>query len=376
MESPIAPTVDDLKQAFRTPDPNRAEHHQAEAVVTGDEGITVLCSANTKGEEEHTWLIRLTDEGSVLWEQRYAPGLGAGRAIAALPDGGFAIAGDVRRSEMEYQASLTRVDASGSVIAEGSFGPRGATGFVAVDVLSDGSILAGGTARWKGWLVRVDGALRTTWELPLDDVDDVHGIASLAGGFAITASTETSTTALGLTSLAAFFGDQRVRWQKRLPTEGRGEPAALVTLPDGGLAIVGHCSVSERDAAQLWVVQVDTAGEVAWEHLLGPADEEHRGRAIALLADGGVALAGEALRNGQRNVRVVRLTVDGIVAWERTYGGEHKHNVARGLARADSDGLVLVGSTMARGSNKNNVWVLRLDGDGRLLWDRVFDSTT
>jgi len=375
MNTSVAPTRNDLDQVYRTYDPNLAGHQQAEAVVVGTEGITVLCSTNPKGEGEHTWLIRLADDGSVQWERHYALDQGTGRAIAALPGGGFVIAGDVRCSAMEYQAQILRVDADGSVIAGGAFGPRGATGFVAVAVLNDRSTLAGGTARWKGWLMRADDALRVIWELAIDDIDDVHGIAALAdGGFALVASQEKSTTALGMTRLAAFAGNQRVRWQKQLPVAGRGELAALATLADAGMVAVGHYSASERDAVQLWVVRVDAAGEVVWECLRGPADEERRGRAIVSLADGSVVVAGDALHDGHRGLRVVRLAADGTIAWERGYGGELEYNVARGLARTNDGGLVLVGSTTAKGPGKTNVWILRLDSDGRLLWDRVFGA--
>ncbi|MBA3805826.1 MAG: hypothetical protein H0X14_08975, partial [Acidobacteria bacterium] len=301
MNNSIAPTPEELEQAYRTHDASRAGHQQAEAVVVGADGITVLCSADPKGEGEHTWLIRLADDGSVLWERHYEQGQGTGRAIAALPGGSFVIAGDVQRSEMEYQAQLMRVEGDGNMIAEGSFGPRGATGFVALTLLNDASTLAGGTAGWKGSLVCVNAELHTSWEIPIDDVDDVHGLAPLAdGGFAMVASQEKSTTALGMTRLAAFTGDQRIRWQKRLPTEGRGEPAALAALADGGLIVIGHRSISEQDTARMWVVRVDAAGEVVWERLLGPSDEEQRGRAIVLLADGDVVVAGDALRKGRR----------------------------------------------------------------------------
>ena len=93
MESPLVPTRNDLEQAFRTSDPNLAGHQEARAVVTGDGSMMVLCNANAKGEREHIWLLRLANDGRLEWERHYPTSLGAGRAIVALPAGGFAIAG-------------------------------------------------------------------------------------------------------------------------------------------------------------------------------------------------------------------------------------------------------------------------------------------
>ncbi len=73
---------------------------------------------------------------------------------------------------------------------------------------------------------------------------------------------------------------------------------------------------------------------------------------------------------------MVRLVADGAVAWERAYSGEHKYDVACGLARTQDGGLVIVGATMANGSGKTNVWLLRLDRERRQLWDRVFGSVS
>jgi hypothetical protein len=107
--------------------------------------------------------------------------------------------------------------------------------------------------------------------------------------------------------------------------------------------------------------------------LLGPPEEERRGRAIVALSDGGVAVAGAALRDDRRGLRVARLAADGRLVWEHAYGGDN-YDVASGLAATADGGLVLVGSTMSKGPGKSNIWVLRLDTDGRVLWDRVFGT--
>jgi outer membrane protein assembly factor BamB len=372
VNAPIAPTQNDLEQAYRH-DLNFASHQQAEGVVVSAEGITVLCSGNLNGEGEHSWLIQLADSGSIRWEREYAPDQGAGRAIAAVPGGGFVIAGDVKRGTAEYQAHLMHVSADGGVIADGAFGLQGVTGFVTVAVLNDGSTLAGGTTRWRGWMVRTGDALRVNRDWLMEQVDDVQGIAPLSdGGFALVANTDKSTSGLGLAYFAAFANDGSPRWQKQLPSSGRGELMALAAFTGGSLVVVGHRATGEHDTAQLWVVRVDAAGTTMWERLLRAPNKEQRGRAVVTLPEGGIAVAGEAQQQGQRDVRVLRLSADGTTIWERSYGKEQGYNMVRGLARTDDGGLVLVGST-TKGSDKTNPWILRCDGDGRLLWSRVLN---
>src|SRR5258708_1069893 len=89
MENALAPTSEDLEQGYGGGDPNLGGQQGGEAVVVGPGGITVLCTANPKGDGEHTWLIRLADDGTVGWQRHYPASQGVGRAIAALPGGGF-----------------------------------------------------------------------------------------------------------------------------------------------------------------------------------------------------------------------------------------------------------------------------------------------
>lgn len=374
MESPLAPTSDDLEQAYRVRDPNLAGHQRAQAVVAGGDGITVLCSANPKGDGEHTWLIRLAGDGTVGWERHFPAERGVGRALAALPGGGFAIAGEIQRSPMEFQGYLLRTDASGNATAGAAFGPRGVTGFSALAVQGDGSTLAGGSAGGHGWLVRADPALHATWDAPLGDVHDVAGLAALpGGGLAVAGRRELSTTSLDYTRISVFAADRQVRWQKQLPADGRGEPAAIATLPDGGLIAVGRHEASDRDDPRTWVIRLSGSGDVAWEKRLGDPGEVRLGTAVVALPDGGFAAAGAAQRDGRRGLRLARLTGDGTVLWERAYGGE-KRDEATGLARTPDGGFVLVGSTMSKGAGKTNVWILKLDSDGKLVWDRAFGT--
>jgi hypothetical protein len=374
MTEPISPNIEELKRAYQLPNPGRAGSQQAEAVLTGTEGITVLCSANTTGEGDHSSLIRLTMDGAIQWKRDYDLNQGAGHAITKIQGGGFAIAGDVRHSAMEYQGHLIHTDISGEIVAEGIFGPRGVTGFVAIATLSDGSTLAGGTARWKGWLMCANAGLGTEWDLLIDKVDDVRGIASLPdGGFAAVASTDRSTTGLGLTRLAAFAEDGSIRWQVQLPLSGHGELTAITALPDGGLAGVGHHTTTEDGSAQVWVARFDAAGGVVWECRVGVVGEEHRGRAIMSLSDGSLVIASDEIRSGQREARVTHFSADGTIIAGQTYGGERIHNLARDLARTEDDGLVLVGAAR-RELGKNSIWILCLAPDGQTLWEHVIES--
>lgn len=383
MSGPLSSTEHDLEQVYRLHDPALAGHQRAEAVLIGTDGITVLASANPKGDTEHTWLLRLSDDGALTWERHYHPGYGTGRAITGLRNGGRAIAGDVRRGAMAYQGALLLVDATGAVTNAKSLGPKGVTGLYVVHAPSGpaispmDAIVAGGTSQWKGWLVSTDSSLQRPSEAPVE-VDEVNGLAVLpSGGLVAMGNIEKSTTGFGLTRLVAVSADRTPRWQIQLPTSGQGDPAALVLASNGDLLALGNGAATEGAPARIWLARVDTAGKLVWQHTIGDATgaatatATPRARAATALPDGGFAVAGETSTSvGQRAPHVWRLAADGAVQWQRSYGGSGGE-LATDLATTRDGGLVMVGST-ARGPGKTNVWVVRLDPSGNVAWQRVF----
>jgi outer membrane protein assembly factor BamB len=355
----LAGTVGDLSQAHARGGEELVGHRKAEAVVCDADGIVVAGTVSGAGGRERTLLLRLSDDGEVVWEREHAAG--AARALAAHPDGGFVVAGDAQRGPLEYEGLLLRLDAEGAVVDEQRRGSAGATGFTSVAVLAGGVVLAGGMERGRGYLAAGE------WSSSLGDVATVAGLAALpAGGFALAGVAEASPVALGMTRVAAFRSVREVRWASSLPEAGRGEPAGIAAVGDD-LVLVGHRS-SGAEPARLWVTRLDAAGRPRWERLLGDEREEHRGRAVASLPDGDLAVAGDAARGGRRGVRVARLAADGTTVWEQSFG-EGEQDLALALAATADGGLVVVGSTL---DGKTQGRVRRLDAAGELVWSRVF----
>lgn len=368
----LAPTTADLARAGRATAASLSGHQQAEAVLVAPDGLVLLCSVAPEQGEERSGLIALDDAGELRWASLLAAGHGAGRAMVAVP-GGYAIAGEVAAGPLALRGRLLRTDAKGRVAASASFGSEGVTGFSALAVLG-GGLVAGGMAAGAGWLLAADKALHRRWEHSLVDLAQVRALRSTRdGGLVLAASREPSTTTLGMTTVAAFDAEGAPRWHRSLPASGRAEPAALVALADGGFIVVGHLATEARARACCWVQKLDAGGGPQWQRLLGASDEERRGRAVVALADGGVVVTSDALRQGARAIHVARLDAEGELRWERRYGGgAHAQDVARGTAATADGGLVVVGSTLSAASGKRCAWVLRLAGDGTLRWQRAY----
>lgn len=126
-------------------------------------------------------------------------------------------------------------------------------------------------------------------------------------------------------------------------------------------------------------------GDILWQHVLGgPADEEW-GYSVDITPDGGILATGSAYSEDLNitNVRgggdlwVVRLDKDGQILWDRAYGGNQSDHGLSIKATADGGGII-VGTTgsqngdITRSYGNGDLWVVRISPEGEMLWNQVF----
>lgn len=87
--------------------------------------------------------------------------------------------------------------------------------------------------------------------------------------------------------------------------------------------------------------------------------------------DGGYVVAGDTGSFGSPGAAwVLKLDADGVVVWQRTYrAGTGIH--ATSVEPTDDGGYVVAGNLWVTGDNAD-VWVSKLDGGGNVVWQRTF----
>src|SRR6056297_310125 len=61
----------------------------------------------------------------------------------------------------------------------------------------------------------------------------------------------------------------------------------------------------------------------------------------------------------------------GEIIWEKTFGGE-ENDQGYCMIETDDGGYAITGSTESKGNGKQDLWVLKLDRDGELQWEKTF----
>ena len=142
---------------------------------------------------------------------------------------------------------------------------------------------------------------------------------------------------------------------------------------DHGVILAGTTSSFGEGGSDMWVVRLDSAGEVEWENTYGgPADDE--ARSIILAPDGGYVVAGSTQSfgaGGDGAVWVLKLDADGAIEWQKMLD----HGQGAGAAPAEGGGYAIAGGTSQHGAGGSDAWVVRLDETGSIVWQNTYGGS-
>ncbi|ANJ67917.1 hypothetical protein A9404_11480 [Halothiobacillus diazotrophicus] len=333
------------------------EDDGATAIVrAADGGFAVAGYTDSKGAGKvDAWVIRLDAHGEALWDRTYGGSEDdAANAIVRTADGGFAVAGDIGSKDADQG------DAKG--VGQGD----------ATCANQDDATCAGNI---DFWVVRLDARGEVLWDRTLGGRKDDWASAVVQtadGGLAVAGGTRSKGAGKGDAWVIRLDAHGQVLWDRTFGGSEEDEATALVRTADGGFAVAGDTQSKGAGKADIWVIRLDAQGHVLWDRTFGGSENDWAG-AMVQTADGGFAVAGETHSKGagSSDVWVIRLNAQGRALWDRTLGGR-KEDWATTIVRTADGGFAVAGSTQSKGAGKGDAWVIRLDAQGKLRWDRTF----
>ncbi len=261
-----------------------------------------------------------------------------------------------------------------------SFGGPSVDCGYSIQPASDGGCVACGYTIPKGadpltWVVRLSAYGAKLWDKSFTGA--VHGSEAYAvcqapdAGFAVLAPKATNEGGQYRESVRVIRLDQdgQVIWDKTIP--GKVAAAhAILAVPDGGFVLGGFANHQVGTSGQsAWVMKLDSQGNSVWERFLKGACAAEKSTALAPGPEGGCLIAYTACASGG-GLGVARLDASGQVLWEKAYAStlaSRCSDVVKSLAPAPDGGFILSGGT---GSVSRNGFLMRLDAQGKKLWDR------
>ncbi len=150
-------------------------------------------------------------------------------------------------------------------------------------------------------------------------------------------------------------------------------------------ALVAFASCTSDDSEPNPIEEVTFLGEMDWVKSFGGTGEE-TAQAVIQTSDGGFAVLGySSSTDGDivgkttevNDYWLLKLDAEGNLLWNKTYGGT-KDDRGQSVVQTSEGGYAIVGYAMSDdGDGSNNEgfhdnWILRLDANGNILWEKSF----
>lgn len=367
---------------------------------------------------------------AIVW-QKSLGGLGDdwAQSIAETKDGGYIIAGvsasddgDItghHGAAMIDDCWVVKLDGTGSLQWQHSLGGTGNDGAYSIRQTSDdGFIMAGysysndgdvaghhGTTGYPDcWLVKLDSSGVVQWQQSLGGTLWEKALAveqTMDGGYVLAGesfsddgdiTSHHGSTAYSDGWVVKLDENGVIVWQKSLGGSSHDAIYSIYQTNDGGYVVAGYTSSADGDVTGLqgeddyWVAKLDGSGTIEWQQALGGTFSE-RARSVTQAADGGYVIAGwsrsvDGAVTGNSDFEwssfwIVKLDNIGGLQWQQSYGGSYIDE-AQSVYQTTDGGYIVAGwskssdgdVTNSHGSIYHDYWVIQLDTQGNLQWQK------
>ncbi|MCK5035633.1 MAG: T9SS type A sorting domain-containing protein [Candidatus Sabulitectum sp.] len=145
---------------------------------------------------------------------------------------------------------------------------------------------------------------------------------------------------------------------------------------DGGFIIAGSSKSFGAGDYEAYLVKTSSSGNVEWSKVYGGTYPEH-GNSVLQTSDGGYIVAGSTSSFGAGGIDVylVKTDASGIVMWAKAFGGTGDEE-AQSIQQTDDGGYIIAGRTTSSGAGSSDVYLIKTDSDGNSLWTRTFGGSS
>ncbi len=337
---------------------------------TSDGGYVAAGSTNFFGAGNNdAWVLKLNTDGAVAWQKTYGgTGTDVATAIEQTSDGGYIVAGWTNSfGAGGSDVWVLKLNTDGTVAWQKTYGGSGSNYASSVQQTADGGYIVAGGADGDAWVLKLNSDGTVAWQKAYGGpgTDYATSVRQTGdGGYIVAGYADASGSGNTDAWLLKLNSSGTVLWQK---TYGGPEIDAVVSIQqtgDGGYIAAGYSDSFNPGSRDAWVLKLNASGSVLWQKAYGGPGEDFVS-SIQQTADGGYIVAGytSSFGAGNEDAWVLKLNGDGSVAWQKTYGGSGDEE-AKSIQQTADGGYIVAGYTSSFGAGNGDVWVLKLDAEG------------
>jgi len=252
----------------------------------------------------------------------------------------------------------------------------------------DGNFIIAGESNWlhcsscneqgRAEIAKINSDLNIVWDKYLgndknNSIEHVLSINSL--GFVVCGLTHSSKTSEFNAWFAFLNWEGNYFWSKEYNNLFQDIATCILHLEEEGFLVAGHSQSRTLNKSDAWILKLTMDGNIDWEkHFIGNGINVIN--RIIPSVDNGVLAVGYTTSKGTgwQDAWVIQLDKNGNLEWEKTFGGDEKDIIVSAI-KTDENKYVLAGNTSSGSERKgkiSNAWVIQLDKNGNLEWEKTF----
>lgn len=311
------------------------------------------------------WVVKLDHEGKMQWQRCIGgTGLEVASFVQQASDGGYIVAGSSGSIDCMVTGNhggldfwLVKLTATGEIEWQKSLGGSKHEYLWSLTVAADGGyILAGDTESNNG------------------DVSGNHGERDFW--------------------IVKVDSKGTILWQKCVGGSRTETALSVSETPDGGCVAAGPTESNDADVSgnkgkrDYLVVKLSPTGNLQWQKCFGGTEIDDAW-SVKYTKSGGIIVAGTSSSsdgdvtdtNFGSDVWIVKLNSNGVLEWQKTYGGE-KNDLAYTLREAPDGGFLISGAAESAGGDLtcnagySDMWVFKISATGLLQWQKSFGGNS
>jgi hypothetical protein len=362
----------------------------------------------------------------------------SGQSVVATSDGGFAVLGYsqsmdgdlLNKSNISYDFWLIKYNFNGEQewqkVYGGSSDDRGYDIILSNDnnmvILGSSKSADGDVSSNAGsndfWIAKISNSGAIIWEKSL-------GYNGSDNGYSVIQTIDNGYLLLGVLDVTASDGEGNNRissyrhaggdyWAVKLDSNGILEWSryfggnftdtsyAACQTQGGDYIIIGSSDSNDIDISNnkgtydFWIIKISSEGNLIWEKSYG-GSEIDEALDITPTTDGNFIVCGNtrsnnidvSSNNGAADIWILKITPNGEILWEKTYGG-NSFEAAKSVHQTTDNGFIIAGNSrsdnndLTKNNGQNDGWIFKINQDGILQWqtsiggsniDLLMDST-
>lgn len=334
-----------------------------------------------------TMLVDTRGHASLGWDRLYGWEVWR-ESVADLvqaTDGGYIMAGYTEYGAGIWDLLLIKVDSMGNEQWNKTYGGADSEHAEAIIQTGDGGYaIAGDTHNYGAgdsdfWLVRTDSSGNALWNKTYGGlIGDVATdlVQTVDGGYALVGRTLSFGAGGWDFRLVKTDPDGTIEWSRTYGGIDDDLPWALVQTSDGGYAMSGDTNSTGAGNWDYWLVKTDALGNMEWNKTYGGTGSDVAWAGLVQTVDGGYAIGGDthSYGAGLSDFWLVKADANGNEQWNKTYGGV-SWDPARDICCTSDGGYAMTGHTYNFGAGIYDLWIVKTDANGDMMWDRRYGGT-